>query len=67
MPVLRDFNIEIDPAEIIQRQSSGEPKPALIEATGWAIERALELVEPQVAYNILKSEGVRDEELLIGT
>ncbi len=65
MPVLRDFPIKISREEVLRRQSLRDPKPAVVEIADWAIERALELAEPQVAYSVFKSEGVQGEELLL--
>jgi len=65
MPVLRDFPIRIDRDEILRRQSLKDPKPAVLAVADWAIERAMELAEPQVAYAVYKSEGVQGEELLL--
>ena len=63
MPVERDFAITIDRDELLQRQKGAKVRPELLEAVDWAIARALQLVRPQVAYSIYKSEGVQGEEL----
>jgi hypothetical protein len=63
MPVLRGFPIKIEMEEVLRRQSLRDPKPAVVATAQWAIARALELAEPQVAYTVLKSEGVKGEEL----
>lgn len=65
MPVLRGFSIHIDRAEVLRRQTKGEPTPALLATADWAMQRALALVEPALAYSILRSEGVQGEELVL--
>jgi len=65
MPVLRDFPITIARDDILRRQSLKDPRPSIVAMADWAIERALELVEPQVAYAVYQSEGVQGEELCL--
>lgn len=65
MPVIRDIPITIDRDEVLKRQTKGEPSPLILELTDWAIARALELIEPAVAYEVLDSAGVEGEELVL--
>jgi len=63
MPVLRGFPITIERDEVVRRQSLKDPKPAVLAVADWAVQRALELAEPQVAYAVYASEGVHADEL----
>ena len=58
MPVLRDFKIKIERDEVLKQQTGRTPTRELLDNADWAVQRALELAEPAIAYATYRSEGV---------
>ena len=69
MPVLSDFKVDLDKEEALRfvRQRQGSPRPeAWLEAVDRAVEEALRLVRPAVAYDVFPVTAAEPSRLIVG-
>jgi hypothetical protein len=72
MPVIQGIHVDVDASRILKNEGCTDHK-LIVEAAGWAADRASDLARPAATYRFLKVNGIsdrtlkaEDKELIVG-